>query len=86
MDNSENTNRMSLTDKWAIWIVGLSVIVLLACVGCYVCCRIFTYPRPTIIQIHIVPSAATLNKKEICFENVDTLVHHIDDLKYQIEN
>lgn len=62
-------NTTSLIEKWAIWIIGVCILLLLFGVGCFVFNKTILTPKVARLEIRIVPDSlfedATYSKREI---------------------
>lgn len=65
----KNRNNTSLIEKWAIWIIGICIVLLLFGVGCFVVNKTILTPKVDRLEIKIIPDSlstdATYSKKEI---------------------
>ena len=65
----KNGNVTSLTDKWATWIIGICIVLLLFGVGCFVVSKTILSPKVVQLEIKIIPDSvsaeATYSKREV---------------------
>ena len=65
----KNRNNTSLIEKWAIWIIGICIVLLLFGVGCFVVNKTILTPKVARLEIKIIPDSlstdATYSKKEV---------------------
>lgn len=70
----KNRNTTSLIEKWAIWIIGICILLLLFGVGCFVVNKTVLTPKVARLEIRIIPDSlsteATYSKR-----GVDSLIN-----------
>ena len=95
MAEGNNDQQTPLIEKWAIWIVGLCIILLLIGVGCFVVNKTILTPKVAKLEIRIIPDSlsteATYSKKEVdslitlTKQTLDSYQHHFETETVQKE-
>ena len=65
----KNRNVTSLIDKWATWIIGICIVLLIFGAGCFVVSKTILAPKVVQLEIKIIPDSvsveATYSKREV---------------------
>lgn len=95
MAEGNNDQHTSLIEKWAVWIVGLCIVLLLIGVGCFVFNKTVLTPKVARLEIQMIPDSlsegATYSKKEmdslitLTKQTLDSYQHHFESEKVQKE-
>lgn len=95
MAEENNNQQTPLIEKWAVWIVGLCIALLLIGVGCFVVNKTILTPKVAKLEIRIIPDSlsteATYSKKEVdslitlTKQTLESYQHHFETETVQKE-
>jgi len=88
MAAENNDQQTSLLEKWAVWLVGLCIVLLLIGVGCFVFNKTVLTPKVAKLEIRMIPDSlseeASYSKKEVdslimlTKQTLDSYQHHFE--------